>query len=462
MSSSATGQELVQDSDIELTWLHRRSGNVTAEVDNIVDEAVEYGLEAGTVPWTLRMPACDTSGLSSPRYGRTESPPLYPHLSIGLSSTDQNDTSEHSLLGVGWTEILATAAIVIANTLKLMMIVRLCEDVDAVADRPVASSPTALDVNDPSPIRISSSATLQFDADGEDSRRLRHRAPTGPQDEASVICASSSYIGYDVERNQGTKDLPSYLIDQDEDPAGPSESSPSWVEPASSAIPSPEPIVDHAVRPHAGLPIQPPTTFHAKVRGYAHSAWATWCDFFGSRLTYYHELRDSESAEALQTVQKQIQDEWNTTLTFLFVLAAIDATVFGYAIKDTLYIENSIALLCFSISAATTAIGIIIDGYMLFRYRGISVDTFEVRARNSPQPYLYFAIQASLPRSMQFISVIAASLFLLVVAYAKQPIVVGGLPFVVLVIFNLGWFAKIVRRADDRGSGDVTVADGVA
>ncbi|KZV60262.1 hypothetical protein PENSPDRAFT_659660 [Peniophora sp. CONT] len=231
---------------------------------------------------------------------------------------------------------------------------------------------------------------------------------------------------YDPERNHRTEDLPSQLQ--------------LW----------------HPIAQSSG-------TSRAKAHEFVPLIWARLKDEFGSRWTYYYELRKCETGDSrtrdsrLGMVQEQIQTEWQATLTFLFVLGGFQATVFGYAPNATLYSPNKSGSLFLGISASATGCGVLVDGYLLAKYRTcITVDDFKKQARSSPPgpPYLFFAIQASLPRALQNISTTAAAFFLLEIVFAEHPVIVISMIVTVLLLFNGGYAVRFWQALN--GNGDMS------
>ncbi|VDB88514.1 unnamed protein product [Peniophora sp. CBMAI 1063] len=191
---------------------------------------------------------------------------------------------------------------------------------------------------------------------------------------------------------------------------------------------------------------------HAGSSGLAHSVAECPCQRQASRsklvwlfnqFTYYEQLRSVQSDGTFELVRTVILCEWKHAGTFLIAVAAVDATVYGYAQTGTAFVVEKLALRFLTISAILTALGLSIDAVFILRYLNADAESFAKRAYSERLGYFFFAIHSRVPFVALCISLIALSMFMLAVAYTAWPavvVVLSSLVSLLLLIDYIVWF----------------------
>jgi len=158
-------------------------------------------------------------------------------------------------------------------------------------------------------------------------------------------------------------------------------------------------------------------------------------------FTYYRELREAQHDAELEILIARLVREWQYVGATLLSSAALTTTVFGFS-PGTIFGVDGIAVRALTISAVSSAIGLLVDAFLLFSYIGADVRKFQTLAVGVYSDYFFFALTSRLPLLFALVALVSLSAFLLAVAFAAWPGAVLWISALSGVLVSLQYLVK--------------------
>ncbi|OSX66820.1 hypothetical protein POSPLADRAFT_1072046 [Postia placenta MAD-698-R-SB12] len=269
---------------------------------------------------------------------------------------------------------------------------------------------------------------------------------TWPQEAEQTACAD----GHQLRRRR--RRIKGYSLDSEAED-GNSSSSDSHISQHANYPPTPEPYeyshvgFDEVESPQCtasslGTPTPLPRYAERAVEDVTLSFAEAVVDSFAP----YRELRHAELEADFDKVLGRLLTEWYVVGASLLAIAGIDAAIFGLAPGSILPVDG-IAQHIVAIGAVAAGLGIAIISWFLVLYSSANAVKFQRLARDVYGSYFFFCLTCRLPTLCMFLSALALTLFLLIVAWSAAPSAVLVLSFLAGVLVSLQYLVFGCHRA---------------